>query len=149
MTSTDHQLAIIRAAKDKGLDPSRLSPSQYRALALEVRTASEKVADGTSAIISRGLTGLKLRVVPTIVAEQNASVCRENRCGKYRKFDDGSEACDACNCQGKWLQSKWRDAREHCPLPEPLWDNRDKQAVTIDPIRTPDAGGPVSSRKET
>jgi len=134
--NTDHQLAIIAAAKERGLDPSRLTQSQYRSLALAIRTAKEKVADATAAIISRGLTGLNLRVVPDVVAEQNAAVCRSNQCGKFRTLARGrgpaQEACDACNCHSKWLKSKWRDASEKCPLKQPLWDNTNKQSVIID-----------------
>lgn len=145
MDSTDHQLAMIAEAKKRGWDPARLSPSQHKILQLHVRSIAQKLGDGTRAMVSRGLTTLSLRVVSKITAEGNATKCRTNSCGKYRKFPDGREACDACGCSGKWLQSKWRDANEKCPLPEPLWDNRGKPSTEQNPLQERSGSGSGSN----
>lgn len=124
--NTDMQILILKRASQKGLNLSRLSPAEYRKLAMEVRSIREKARDGGKALKSLAKTKiLRLTVVPEKAAE-NERICRENTCGKFRTLIRGGSsepACDFCNCSSKWLRSKWQDGEQSCPLG--LWTNRD------------------------
>ena len=115
-------------------------------LSVQVRSLGEAARDSVSMVVSRAATGLGLRVVEESVASENESICRKNTCGKFRTLRKGKAsilipACDACNCSGKNLLSKWKDAAWYCPLK--LWDNRGKGVVRKRPIPTQgDSHGP-------
>lgn len=137
----DNQLKIIEAAKARGWDPSNLSPAQYRALAIAVRLPHQVVSDGAKALVSRSKAVLSINQVPIEKAAENKAVCAQNECGKFRTMVMVSRlkgqppmqiprhACDACNCASKWLDAKWSDASESCPITnpttgQPYWSNR-------------------------
>lgn len=115
------QARVIAAARARGLDPARLSPSQYRALSIEVRSATETVRDAVKVTTAAARVAAG-KTVSLEQAERNAATCRSNACGKYRRFPNGTEACDACNCQGKLLQFKLLDEQGECPLGH--WTNQ-------------------------
>lgn len=115
MEGSDMQAKIIAAARARGLDPARLKPAQYRALAIAVRSVAETVRDAASATTAAARVAAG-RTVSLEQAERNAETCRANACGKYRRFPNGVEACDACNCQGKLLKFKLLDEEGECPL---------------------------------
>jgi hypothetical protein len=119
MNETNFQLALIAAAKAEGKDPGRLTQREYQRLAMDIRSKERLVRDATKAIISRGMTGLSLRVVSEKKQAANKEICK--KCPKFRILADSSPACDACSCSGKWLESKWADKIEQCPLGH--WSN--------------------------
>lgn len=128
--SSDHQLAILKLAREQGIT-GNIPPATYRLLSLQVRGPVELAKDATRAVVSRTLTGLSLRVVSDEKAAANEATCRKNDCKRFRELrpkKGGSPmpACDACNCAGKWLNSKWKDASESCPLG--LWDNQEEKS---------------------
>lgn len=139
MTTSDHQLKILDAAKRLGWDAANLSPAQYRHLSISVRSADELIRNAATAGASRLRTAIHLKVVSAEKSKDNAGICAGNRCGRYRLLKvlkgNPQPACDACNCAGKWLNSKWRDSTQHCPLVDPLtnafyWDNRKEVELT-------------------
>ena len=138
----DHQLAILKLAKEKGMNPTRLSPSQYTMLSVQLRGTKQLVSDVKTALLSRTLTTLGLRVVSLEQAQKNEDICRSNECGRFReiisKKPGGAPrlACDACNCTGKWLKSKLRDAAEACPLG--YWTNQGESSEEPDHARNPE-----------
>lgn len=132
----DHGLEIIQEAMREGLDPGNLSEAQYVRLRSKIRSTRELVQDSGRAISSRVRTALGVRV-PEEKARENEAVCRSNECKRFRllviemrKSDGSAErsgvnpACDACNCVGRWLESKWSDPTESCPLG--FWTNAQK-----------------------
>lgn len=142
----DNQLKIIQAAKARGFDPANLTPSQYRSLSLEVRSTRDKIIDGARALKSRAKHKLGVGQMPVPVAEANKRQCESNECGRFRllnvqhrtKNESGEvtvsivgqrPACDACNCHNRWLEAKWGDNTQECPLVNPntgkkYWSNR-------------------------
>lgn len=146
MTKVDHQLAILELARKEGIDLNRASEATYRRLALKVRTLAEKGADIGRASTSMVATTIRLRVVNNEIAKENEEICRKNECGKFRLLEDKKHrqevpACDACNCSGKWLRSKWKDAKEKCPIGR--WDNRRKKFTIVEEEQEPDSGPSV------
>lgn len=119
-----YQQQILEYAKGQGWGSvmDELSPTQYRNAAMAVRPAREKITDGTTAVISRGLTSVGLRVVPRHIAGQNEAICENCPDGFFALLRGGQPACTQCNCSDKWLRAKWKDRRAHCPKGH--WDNR-------------------------
>lgn len=131
--SVDHSLDLIQQAIKEGLDPSNLSRAQYTWLSIKIRSNKERIEDLRRATSSRVRTFFG-DTVSVEKQKANEDVCRSNVCGKFRiikptiitsegKKIKGSDApaCDACNCHGQNLISKWQDPREACPLR--LWSN--------------------------
>lgn len=123
------QAEIIRVASERGLDPNRLSPSDYKAIQLVVTTAAEKAEGAGKALRA----AVDVRVMGVSVSDEtftaNKAVCDTNVCGYHRVFDDGSDACDACTCNGSQLNDKRRSTKQFCPKVNPktnarYWDNR-------------------------
>jgi len=124
--STDFQTAILREAEKMGLNPANLSKAQFTMLGIRVRSTLEKIQAGAKAVISRTKTTLGIQVVLPQIATENEAICTKNTCGKFRILKSGDPACDACTCSASMLRAKWRDAKQMCPLPVPLWDNNGK-----------------------
>lgn len=137
----DKQLDIINAAKARGWDAANLSPAQYRALAIDVRSTSELARDSVRALASKAknLVGVG-QVSPAKVAE-NSAVCQSNRCERFRllntqqrtfdaegrpvvKITSQRPACDACNCSNKFLEAKWADNTQECPIVDPTTNKK-------------------------
>lgn len=149
MPTHDRQLEIIAAAIADGIDPARISPAQYTRLSLKVRSIPEAIGDAIKAGTSKTITSLGVRVTKEKRAA-NEATCRACPGKKFRQMvqvtvnADGKEsrgpmspACDACNCSGKMLTSKWQNPFQECP--EGYWTNRTKEtpAVTGDASRGP------------
>lgn len=115
-----HQAIKDYAARQGWTEP--LKPSQYRQAALAVRPAKEAVRAVASAVESRAATTLRLRVVPDHVAERNQVICESCPDGMFDILKGNQPVCTKCDCSGKWLKSKWKDPKHHCPLGH--WDNR-------------------------
>ena len=71
MENTDLQTRILKRAKELGMNPSRLSPSQYRMLSIEIRSMSELIRDGVklASSLTRQAIGVKtVTVMPGAAA---------------------------------------------------------------------------------
>lgn len=124
------QLMQDLAEKDgHGRDLRALSAGQYRKYAIAVRPAKQKLKDGASAVISRGMTSVGLRVVPAHVAAENERTCRSCPDGQFLTLRNGEPACNACQCSNKYLRAKWRDAKRACVRGH--WNNRRKQSYVL------------------
>lgn len=110
-------LKVFALAKKRGLDVRNLSPAEYRQLALDVRSVKQKVVDGVTAIESRVATSKAVgwRVVPLTIYNERRTNCETNECGSFGLLAGGIPVCHACNCSDKFLDSKWKDARQKCP----------------------------------
>lgn len=113
----DMALKVFNAAKARGLDVRNLTPGQYRELALSVRTVSQKVVDGFTAIESRVATNNKIgwRHVPLTIFNERKAICESNPCGTFGQLAGALPVCHSCNCADKFLDSKWKDPRQKCP----------------------------------
>lgn len=138
MTRRDNQPEIIKMATQMGLDPANLTPAQYLRISLAIRSNAECLGDAARAGASRLTTSLIK--VSLEQASSNEKKCRSNECGKFREMPTVVKvrtpsglsaqmgpkipACDACNCSGKNLISKWSDPLQgECPLGH--WSNLD------------------------
>lgn len=135
----DFQLAIIEAATAEGLDPGRLSRAQYTRLSIKVRSKVQLAKDVIKAGASLTTTTLGIKVSDEKAAK-NKATCEKCPSGKFRILKavvtvDGKQieqgppipACDACNCQGAGLESKWKDPIQGvCPLGH--WSNHGEDA---------------------
>ena len=130
MNKTDFQTAILREAEKRGFNPSSLTHAQYTMLGIQVRSVREKIEAGAKAVISRTKTSLGISVVLPVIAASNESICRTNKCGKFRTLKNGEPACDACTCSANMLKSKWRDASQSCALPEPIVGQSDGPVIS-------------------
>jgi len=129
----NRDLDILKEAKRRGWNGSRLTAAQYTKCAFHVRSLKEKVADGSKALGSRLATTTRMRVVSLPQAMNNQRQCETNECGRFDTLADGEPVCRECNCAGKYLRSKWKDAKYFCPFKDPktgkekpFWDNRTK-----------------------
>ena len=118
-----YELEIIKRATQEGLNPANLSPSQYRRLAIAVRTPEDLARDAAAAVTSRVLTSMGIRTVSLEQFNHVKSICESNPCQKFKRLSNGEPACLRCQCSGKFLNSKWRDKKGKCP--EGLWNNED------------------------
>ena len=128
MNDPQYHRDVFTLAKEKGWDPSKLTTSQNRWIAIQLRSKTELIKDGVKAVTSLMATTLRLRVVSDEKAESNKQVCLSNKCGKFANLTDGSPVCHGCNCSSAFLESKWRDANATCPLVNPetkqrYWSN--------------------------
>jgi hypothetical protein len=123
MTQEDQirEYAIQKGWLKSGEDVSGLKPSQYRKAAVAIRPGRQAAKDIVTAVESRVSTTLKLRVVPQEIIDRNVKICRSCPSGKYTEIRGGKPVCKTCSCNGKWLESKWKDPRQKCP--EGHWSN--------------------------
>lgn len=117
VTSTQDNLAVLKLAKSRGLDPTKLGPVQFAILALEAQGGpADRARAVRRATSSRVRTGVFGRVVPGTQSTANAETCAACPHGALSLLRDGTKACTACGCQGAFLESKWKDPIEFCPL---------------------------------
>lgn len=105
---------IHKRAKEKGLNPQRLTNSEYTALSIEVRDIKAKVIDGIKAVESRIVTSLGFRCVPLVIYEERQSICIA--CEFSQTFIGGELGCRKCTCTNKFLEAKWQDKKQRCPI---------------------------------
>lgn len=121
MTYRDKMIALS-VDRGWGDNLSALDPTQYQDLAIAVRPMTKVIVDGSAALASVALTSMGLRIVPEIAAASNERICRNCPRGMFRELRNGEPACDICQCADKYLRSKWKDKKGHCP--HGYWDNR-------------------------
>lgn len=119
----DNQLAILKEAKRRGIDPTvPMRDEDYQLCALAIRTRAQIVVDGTKMLASRFVTDvIHLEVLPEKAAA-NAEVCKTSGCGKNRILLSGKDACDVCNCNREGLDSWRKNPIGFCPMG--YWSNR-------------------------
>lgn len=116
MSSTHEQLAVLKLARARGLDPARLGRAQMLQLALEAQgSLGRQAAAATRALGSVAKTALGFHVSRER-ARANEQVCRKCPHGGFSILRDGTIACGECGCQGPFLESKWMDRQEFCPV---------------------------------
>jgi len=140
MTDSKQQRDAFDLAKSQGWDPARLTPAQNNWIAVQLRSKMQLVKDGAKALTSVAATTLRLRVVSDDKAASNESVCRSKKCGKFAELTTGDPVCMACQCAGKRLEAKWKDATQSCPQIDPqtklpYWTNAGAPAGTATVMR--------------
>lgn len=115
--STKDDIAVLKLAKKKRVNTANMSPAQFAALALEAQGGLRaQAAAVTRAVKSRVKTEVLKQKVDADKINANAATCDKCPHGALTHLRDGTRACGACGCQGRFLESKWADPDEHCPL---------------------------------
>ena len=121
-SETAIQQKIFENARRYGLDPTKLTETQYLRFSLMARESfREKIDAATSALGSVARTKLLgLKVTPEVSAA-NKEKCLQCPSNAYRTLADGSPSCGECGCAGRFLINKWVDPNGECP--KGYWKN--------------------------
>lgn len=122
-------MEIVKEAQKRGMNPSRLTQSQYTMIYADLvrrkEGAKELGKDIKEAAYSRIETDVLQRKISEKRFALNQMVCEshDGKCpsGKHRTLKGNKKACDACGCSGNNLRSKQQNPRFKCP--ELWWDN--------------------------
>lgn len=117
MTNSRDNLAVLKLAKKKGINPTKIGKVRFANLALEAQGGvGAKARAAARAVGSRVRTGILQQFVPAAKSSANEAACMACPHGALERLKDGTPACVACGCQGKFIKSKWMDPNEYCPL---------------------------------
>lgn len=149
---------VIELAKASNLDPTKLRPATYQMLYAKAYREEGKLLEAAGHALSSSSRVIFGKRVSKAKSEANEKQCEACPHDKFHRSGTGKPMCKGCGCSGKFLEIKWQDPKQHCPLTvsgkrcdfaggaspndpndPPIWDNR--TADTEDGIEVPKQEG--------